>query len=346
MEEDAKGFLYPHVDKQACINCGLCDRVCPLQLTNIHLNAPTTAFAAWNRCNEEHQRSSSGGVAYVFSAYILNKGGVVYGCVSTGLYVHHIRVDNLKDLALLQGSKYVQSDVRGIFNQIKADLKQQRSVLFIGTPCQVAGLKNYIRTVPPHLYLVDLICHGVPSQRMLSAHIAPISKGQEVTRLSFRRGSIYTMEVSGSNFSYERHYWRDAYMRMFINGFISSPSCYSCPYATSSRAGDVTIGDFWGLGVIEEHPTGTNEAISVLLPCTNKGCELVKAVADKLVLHERKVIEAVNGNPQLHHPVHRTCRNRIFNILWPLLPFDTAAWLCISDQLMAGLKRRISKMLF
>ena len=191
MIADAKGFHYPKVDTTACVDCGACKKVCPFEEENIKLNIPLTAYAAWNKDREEYLASSSGGAAHVFSSYIIRQGGVVYGCTSEGMHIRHIRVDSLSNLFKLQGSKYVQSDVRGLFSQVKADLKSGKPVLFVGTPCQVAGLKNYIKWIPEHLYLVDLICHGVPSQQMLNEHIHHILKTSAEQR-SFRKGQSYS----------------------------------------------------------------------------------------------------------------------------------------------------------
>lgn len=190
MIADAKGFHYPKVDTTACVDCGACKKVCPFEEENIKLNIPLTAYAAWNKDREEYLASSSGGAAHVFSSYIIRQGGVVYGCTSEGMHIRHIRVDSLSNLFKLQGSKYVQSDVRGLFSQVKADLKSGKPVLFVGTPCQVAGLKNYIKWIPEHLYLVDLICHGVPSQQMLNEHIHHILK-TSAEQLSFRKGQLF-----------------------------------------------------------------------------------------------------------------------------------------------------------
>lgn len=333
MKEDSKGFFYPHVDASACVECGACEKICPFNDFNRSLCQLQKAYAAWNKNEEEHFASSSGGAAYVFSSYILEKNGIVYGCAANGTDVRHIRINSLCELKKLQGSKYVQSNVQGIFKQVKNDLQQQRPVLFIGTPCQVAGLKNYIRTVPPHLYLVDLICHGVPSLKMLSDHVAQISKGREIMNISFRLGTKFMMAVDGKGFSYERiPYWKDAYMRSFMDGFTYRASCYHCPYATSSRVGDITIGDFWGLNDAIKRPSEKHSGISVLLPCTEKGLQFIHDVKTRFVLYERTVEEAVVGNTQLRHPVHRTLRNRVFNLLWPLLPFDTAVSLCVLPQ--------------
>lgn len=162
---------------------------------------PRQAFAAWNKNREQYLSSSSGGAAYVFSSYILNSGGVVYGCAADGMQIRHIRVDKLSDLSKLQGSKYVQSGVRGLYAQVKSDLNLNLPVLFIGTPCQVAGLKNYVKHIPEHLYLVDLICHGVPSQQMLREHINHcIGGAKPVNHISFRKGSEFLLTLSGDGF--------------------------------------------------------------------------------------------------------------------------------------------------
>ena len=157
----------------------------------------------------------------------------------------------MRILGKLQGSKYVQSNVCGLFKDVKNDLKSGKPVLFIGTPCQVAGLKNYIKHIPEHLYLVDLICHGVPSKKMLHDHIKHVAKGQNVQYISFRKGTDYRLSVKADKFSYEVSLWetpyKDLYLKGFFEGMISRPSCYQCLFACPSRVSDVTIGDFWGL---------------------------------------------------------------------------------------------------
>ena len=121
MTFDKKGFLYPKVDTADCIDCGTCENICPFEDGNIELNPPTIAYAAWNKEKKTYLASSSGGAAYVFSSHVIKQGGVVYGCSSEGLLIRHIRVDSLPELPRLQGSYYIQSDVRGLFCQVKAD---------------------------------------------------------------------------------------------------------------------------------------------------------------------------------------------------------------------------------
>lgn len=336
MIEDAKGFLYPQVDSAICIECDACENVCPLNTSKLSLRTPLKAFAAWNKNHQEHLASSSGGAAYILSSYILDKGGVVYGCTSDGIDVRHIRVEHHSDLSKLQGSKYVQSNVCGLFKDVKNDLKSGKSVLFIGTPCQVAGLKNYIKHIPEHLYLVDLICHGVPSKKMLHDHIKHIANRRVVQKISFRKGNDYRLSIQTVNFSYEVSLWetpyKDLYLKGFIEGMISRPSCYQCPFASPSRVSDMTIGDFWGLKNAELLPEETRDGVSLLLPMTDKGLNLLQAVESHFHIIERSVDEAVDGNTQLRHPSIQGRRSRLFNILYPILSFDMAMNIVLADH--------------
>lgn len=336
MVKDAQGFIYPQIDSSVCVECGLCEKVCPFEITNLSLRKPLKAYAAWNKNHQEHLGSSSGGAAYVFSSYILEKGGVVYGCTSDGIDVRHIRVENHSELFKLQGSKYVQSDVRGLFKEVKNDLKTGKTVLFIGTPCQVAGLKNYIGHHNAHLYLVDLICHGVPSKQMLHDHIKHVAKGKKIQHISFRKGTDYRFSIAADKFSYEVSLWetpyKDLYLKGFFEGMINRPSCYQCPFACSTRVSDITIGDFWGLKHAECLPEEVKDGVSLLLPMTDKGTDLIQKVENNLYIYERSVEEAINGNTQLRHPVIQGRRARLFHLLYSLFSFDVVMNIVIADH--------------
>ena len=333
MKADSKGFLYPQIDADVCIECGLCDKVCPFPIENPPPPPPPPAYAAWSVDRKIHLSSSSGGAAYVFSKYIIEKGGVVYGCCADGLDIRHIRVDKVEELYKLQGSKYVQSDVRGVFSQVKTELRNSLNVLFLGTPCLVAGLKNYIKHIPENLYLVDLICHGVPSLQMLQDHITDITKGRIVESLSFRKGNNYVLNLKGNSWNYSTSsYWNDCFLRGFYGSIINRSSCYSCPFATSKRVSDITVGDFWGLQMIEKLPVEVQDGVSVLLPCTEKGIQLINMVKEHFYLYERTVNEAVVGNTQLRHPAPRCLGYHIFNALYPMISFNKSIYCSILDR--------------
>lgn len=325
MRPDRKGFLYPKVDAKACIECGLCEHVCPFPAEESMLRRPDKAIAAWSKDPSVQQLSSSGGAAYLLSRRTIEQGGVVYGCSADGLTVRHVRINSLADLPRLQGSKYVQSDTRGIFAQVRADLDAGLTVLFIGTPCQTAGQRRFIRRNAERLYLVDLICHGVPSQKMLRDHLRPIIKGHHVERMIFRSpGSLALRLFENCREFYCGDENADIYYSAFEAGKTFRPSCYRCGYASAKRASDITVGDFWGFKDRETLPERARNGLSVILPNTEKGDELLNSIALELNLMERTVDEAVNGNTQLRHPLQLSRGTRIFQALYPLLNFDTA----------------------
>lgn len=223
-----------------------------------------------------------------------------------------------------------------MFKEVKNDLKSGKPVLFIGTPCQVAGLKNYIKHLPEHLYLVDLICHGVPSQKMLHDHIKHVAKGQKIQHISFRKGNSFIISFKAPNFSHNADVWeepyKDLYMKGFMDGMTYQSSCYQCPFASPSRVSDMTIGDFWGLKNAEILPEETRDGVSLLLPMTDKGLNLLQAVKSHFHIIERSVDEAVDGNTQLRHPSIQGRRSRLFNILYPILSFDMAMNIVLADH--------------
>lgn len=342
MRADRKGFLYPKVDTAACIECGLCERVCPFPAEESLLRRPAEAIAAWSKDPEVQQRSTSGGVAYLLGRHIIAQGGAVYGCASDGLNIHHVRVDRIEDLPRLQGSKYVQSDTRGIFSQVRADLDNGLTVLFTGTPCQTAGLRRFIRRNADRLYLVDLICHGVPSPKMLRDNLRPWLKDRHVDRITFRKEDTYAIRLydgyvetcAGGLYGIRPI---NRYYQLFIDGHNLRPSCYNCAYTRPERATDITVGDFWGYPELEKLPERARRGLSVVMPSTDKGHALFEAVTPWLNTVIRPLDEALAGNHQLRHPVGKKTPAKLFDKLYPLLRFDTAARLA---YLPGAIRRR------
>ena len=186
--EDKIGFRYPVVNLDLCIDCGLCQKVCPNNV-EVDKSEPTLCFVGHATDRSEQETSSSGGIASLLSRTIIRQGGVVYGCTARDIsHVQHIRVNNDDDLFLLKGSKYVQSDLGDCYKRIKVDLHSNLQVIFIGTPCQIAGLRTYLRKDYENLVTIDFVCHGVPSQIILNESLR--TKTNENLRectLSFRR---------------------------------------------------------------------------------------------------------------------------------------------------------------
>lgn len=314
------GHLHPSIDPMICVECGACERICPI-LHVVSLKTLSEAYAAWTKNMEDNKASSSGGIATTFAKEVLKIGGAVYGCANKGIDVCHIRIDNMTDIELLRGSKYVQSTIGNILGQVKADLKSGRTVLFIGTPCQIAGLLSYLKRTYENLVTVDLICHGTPSLHLLQQHVLSIASRQQITKISFREGGFYLKLYNGSNLIYCSDLWKqrlhDAYYTTFIEGYTYRESCYRCRYAQSQRCSDITIGDFWGLGEKEtfktDHP---NAGISVILPNTEKGKFFFNSVKDAFYVYDRPIEEAIEGNDQLKAPKRKNISIKLFRWLF------------------------------
>lgn len=325
------GHLFPSIDQKACVGCHLCERTCPA-LHPLPLHSIQAAYASWSKDVEEYRTSTSGGIAAELSKYIIQTGGVVYGCAMLpNVEVRHIRVNRMEDLEKLKSSKYVQSSILQIIPSLKKDIAAGLSVLFIGTPCQVAAVKALYKEQPESLYLVDLICHGVPSLKLLKTFVRKSVPGRFCSKVTFREGNHYTLQIWDKDerlFSIplRASHYRGWYLDAFMDGYTFRDSCYDCPYACSDRVGDMTIGDFWGLGKlssaeeIPDHPYGC----SVVLPITEKGVHFLGNVKSAIELYQRDKTEAIEGNTQLRHPKRTTKRIRVFRqvqrfVFWPEL---------------------------
>lgn len=349
-ESGALGHMYPFIDEKKCTNCGACKSICP-SLVSHNLRYPQTAYAAWSKDNNEYQTSSSGGVASVLARRIINEGGVVYGCsMLPDINVKHIRINKIDDIKLLQGSKYVQSSIVEILPSIRTDVRAGIKTLFIGTPCQVAAVKALFKTLPPNLFLVDLICHGVPSLKYLKECIKKVADYSSYEKVSFRSGNSYyiTITVNGKVVYemplFDKRY-KDLYLNTFFDGFTLRDSCFSCPFAKPERISDLTIGDFWGLGKeiptdnIPSHPFGC----SLILPCTEKGSSLLDSVMPEMNVYERPVQEAVKGNDQLRRPKHKSRRIRIFRRILKYVNYPESYYLLMSDYVIKNYFRKTRK---
>lgn len=328
MKPDHKlGHFIPYIDSSKCIECGLCQKTCP-QNSEIDLQAPLRCFAAWEKNEQSYQTSSSGGAATAFSRYILKLGGVVYGCAVQGGRVEHIRVVEEKDLMLLKGSKYVQSFIsETLLIQLKQDLLNGLNVLFVGTPCQVSGVRSFLKNTYDNLYLVDIICHGVPSSDLFSAYIkGKIGSNMIIDRINFRDNQQYKLSVFGldGKLLYSKKMPDDLYYVGFMRRLLFRDSCYQCRYAREKRISDITVGDFWGVGTLKlkERP---KKGLSLILVHTERGNRLFNKIQAELYFEERPVSEAVAGNKQLRFPSRKHFARGLFCKLYRVLGFEHAA---------------------
>ena len=325
MVEDEIGHFFPRIDNTICINCGACKKICP-SINSSKINSPINTYAAISNDNKDYMTSSSGGVASVLARHIIKNKGVVYGCTGTNGYdICHIRIDNEDDLWKLKGSKYVESRLDNIFKLVKKDVDDGKIVLFIGTPCQIAGANSLFGS-KKNFYTVDLICHGVPPQRLLKEHL------QEVTKVipdevKFRDGSKFALSlVKNHKTIFKNSNLLNLYYIGFNKTLFFRESCYNCIYATGERCGDITLGDFWG---IKSTNIKADNGLSVLMVNTDKGKNLFEDCKDKLIFEEHETAEAVSGNAHLRHPSFKHKNTDKFRKMYPKMGFKKATSKCL-----------------
>ncbi len=253
MQPDEEGFCYPHIDASKCINCGLCERVCPL-LNKPQQHEILNVYGSKNINDDIRFESSSGGMFTLFANHILNSGGTVFGAgFDENLQVCHMGVDNTQQLGRLRGSKYVQSNMNGIFKQVRTLLANGSKVLFSGTPCQIAGLKGFLMKDYENLFTVDVVCHGVPSAKVYNKYLQQLAAcaGEPVTSVEFRnkekgwlRGETVFRTENNRIADSKR---REPYMRLFLNNVSIRPSCADCAFNNKRSLADITIADYWGI---------------------------------------------------------------------------------------------------
>lgn len=352
MQADDLGFKHPIIDSSLCIDCGLCAKICPINNSPIS-SYPLEAYAVQSAQLDDLMSSTSGGAASVFSQYVLQQGGVVYGCTGErASHVRHIRVTSLADLHKLKGSKYVQSDMGFLFRQVKQDIETGMLVLFIGTPCQVAGLKKFLRKDYERLLTVDLVCHGVPSQQLLDDDLQYLGKGSEDAQILFRKKGIkekdlkFGVYLSKDNKSLcASDYPQDYYIMGFMQGLFFRESCYSCQWSSSLRCSDITIADFWGIGELQSSTIKRGCGVSATLLITPKGQHFFEKCRHLLLVEKRSIEEAISGNGQLQFPSLRHPLYSHFRELYRKKGFVYSCRQCLRDDYKRLRKERIKVMI-
>lgn len=332
MVEGLNGHLFPQIDNDKCVKCKLCINSCPNNKTPEY-NTPMASYVATAKDSKEVLTSTSAGIASVFARHIILSGGVVYGsCGWDCQHIHHIRVDSLEDIEKLKGSKYVQSAIEDTFTHVKDDLAKGIKVLFIGTPCQVAGLNGFLRKQYDNLYTVDLICHGVPSQKILTDalhdYLPKIDLSQ--VKVAFRKKekgkSLYGLFVNDENGKplYRSIFPNNDYIVGFLYGLFYRESCYQCHYTHPERVSDITIGDYWD----RENKISLQNAqngLSMVIVNTQQGSILLDNCASSLDMTPGVYQDFINRNGQLQHPIKKNAFYDSFAALYPEEGFLRAA---------------------
>ena len=296
-------FLHPIINQSKCIDCGLCQKKCPILNYDDSLKHDNIAtYAAWSTNKETYFESATAGLATEISRYYLSKGGVVVGC---GYDEHMVAIhrigDNVKDIQSFQKSKYVQSKASpNLYNEIKKLLEDGREVFFVGVGCQCYALRHFLKKDYPNLLVCDLVCHGGASGKLLKAHITRIEKKikKNIHAVTFRGGKYdctFTCYDKDNNVVYHKGQYVDEYFLAFMKRIIYRPSCYTCHFAGPRRVGDITLADFWGIdpNFLRENGHGTH-VINMLMTNTEKGAGHIECQAN-VKKTERDLHEAIEG---------------------------------------------------
>ena len=306
MVEDSEGFLYPSVNKEQCIECGICEKVCPMRNIS-EKRLPLKSYAAYTSDDDIRYRSSSGGIFYEIAKNIIADGGVVFGAKFDEKWQVIMAYTECEDgIFDFMGSKYVQANVCATFHEAESFLKANRKVLCTGTPCQIAGLKKYLRKDYTNLITVDVSCHGVPSPKVWRMYLDEVcSDVRNILDVQFRN-KLRGWNKFGFQLSYEKDsnryciryvHWDNEFMLALLYDLILRPSCYECKAKHGRSNSDLTIADFWGIeNVLAD--MNDDKGISLVLVNTLRGEELLQKLP--ISKHEVSYESAISYNNGLN----------------------------------------------
>lgn len=326
LKKDEEGFLYPKINQEKCTHCQLCEIACPYTHIDKTNDATINAFYGWHLDENIRTNSSSGGYFSAIAQYILNKEGVVYGAYMDENYsIYHIGINKEADLNKLRVSKYAQSEIKDCYKEIRGLLRQEKLVYFSGTPCQVAGLKSFLRKEYKNLITTDLICHGVPSNDLFVKYIEYLEKKDQIkiVDFKFRNPQIWYNYITyefinkwGEKKKFEsQKSVLSPYFYAFIKSMANRPSCYTCPFAKTNRTGDLTLGDFWGW----EKYTNVSQkekGCSLLLVNNQKGKDIMQELKKSCFIQSCDLDFAIKYNSCLIKPSEKpNVRDEIYEKL-------------------------------
>lgn len=304
MKRDEEGFSYPSIDSNLCIECNLCKKICNFKKDydrSDNFDSPKV-HAVKYKDEKERMSSRSGGMFVAISDFIFNRNGIVYGAsFDENFNVIHRRIQSKKERILIKGSKYVQSDLKDTFSNVKKDLEEGNLVLFSGTPCQTAGLKSYLKNNKNicNLYLCDIVCHGAPSPLIWKEYVNFIEKkyNDKLVQFDFRDKSfgwnthIESFTLSKKN----KKIYTEYYTKIFYEHLMLRPSCHNCKYTNFERPSDITIADFWGIEKLFPE-FDDNKGVSLVLINSNKGMEIFNESLNDIYYKEANIDSCIQPN--------------------------------------------------
>lgn len=361
MSADKEGFLYPVVDSVKCIDCGLCEKVCPV-LHPVTNEPDPLVYAAINNNEAVRMQSSSGGIFTLIAEHVLERGGVVFGvCFDSDWNVIHDYTETKEGLAMFRGSKYVQSNVGNSFNQVKTFLDSGRAVLFSGTPCQVAGLKNYLRKPYSNLLTVDLVCHGVPSPEVWRKYLqeticnaygiknnkAAVNPGDYISDISFRAKDKgwkkYNVKIIFRDGKMEMMpFFENPYMNVFLSDLSLRPSCYACPAKLNNVQSDITLADFWGVNRINPD-IDDDKGCGLILIHSKEKLDFLFSVDCKLF--QQDLVSVAKYNLNILYSVNKPVNRKFFWTVYSRRNLRKSYLATISESFIMRVVRKIYRSL-
>ncbi|SDF28013.1 Acetyltransferase (isoleucine patch superfamily) [Bacteroidales bacterium KHT7] len=355
---DIEGFWYPVVNMDTCIDCHLCEKVCPIinikELKKNDSETPLKSFAAIHKNMRIRWDSTSGGAYSALAEAILEQGGYISGAIYNDGFtgVHNYVTNKPEELEKLRSSKYLQSNAEGIFKEIKQLLTKGEKVLACGTPCQMAALRRFLHRDYEDLIIVDFICRGVNSPKVYRAYLDALEKkyGSKVVYVKAKNKELgwrnLTRKVTFANgTSYYGILMDDDFRRGYHTNAFCRPSCYDCKFKGFPRISDITIADFWGIEKVNP-ALDNNIGTSMILLNSNKGAEYFKKIVDRIVYSETTFEQFVEGNGALYKSLDKPTIDRVslFNDL-DTYGFDyiTRKYFPLVEKM--SLKRKVRRLL-
>ena len=289
---DEFGFFRPKINLSKCISCRKCFRVCP-KINNLTVNKPLNVYAAINKDADILVRSASGGIFCALAESVIAQGGCVFGAsLDEGFRVRHICIEKIEDIPLLQKSKYVQSFVGDSYKIALEKLKNGKKVLFSGTPCQVAAMKSFVGSSNENLILVEVVCHGIPSQKFFKEYIQCLNKKYGKIKdylFTYKRKVLngmnkYISFITKKEKIIIKDTPQDSYNSFFMDSINYQKSCYSCKFAQAKRVSDLTICDFWFWEKYHKKDFPSCSTLSGICVNTDVGYRELNIIREKLVL--------------------------------------------------------------
>ena len=334
MKAGGNDFLYPSIDINICIDCGKCLKTCPAY-NKMAPRTPLHCYAAYNKDEDLRLKSSSGGVFIEIAKYVLLNDGVVFGAVFDNDWnVHHVSATSMEEVYPMMGSKYVQSRIENSFKEAKEALLGGKTVLFSGSPCQIAGLHKFLVKEYDNLLTMDFVCHGVPSPGMWKEYLKNTFSLNTAVKAVDGKNSVLnsslndTSPIGDIKFRNKTDGWEkfrfvvrsksaskadqntvllsaiysdNHYMRGFLNDLYLRESCYHCPARSFSSLSDITIGDFWGVHKLEMDDMNDDKGLSVVTINTQNGIDLFNDISSELTFKKLTFDQVIVSNPNLIH---------------------------------------------